>query len=63
MLPFQLNGLVDEPCIASLAESRTITGYKAYVRIYDHYSAKTNKPRNFITTINQNGPQKQTGKK
>ena len=38
----------------------SITGYIPYACVHYHYSAKTNKPHNFITErILQNGPQKE----
>ena len=39
MVPCQLNGLVVEPCLASLFYSRSPTGYRAYVPVHDHSSA------------------------
>ena len=56
MLPCQLYGLLKETFLASLVVSRTITGYRAYVCIHSKSSAKIEKQRNLITTINRDEP-------
>ena len=56
-LPFQPHVLVNKTCIAILDVSMTLTVYRAYFCVHDHYSAKINKTRRLIMTTNQKGPQ------